>query len=200
MALHQSKCQRHHLRSVNRKPQGYLRPGLAFYLMWHNIVSYMQNAERGYIKMLKIIFPAMMILMTLPGVSSRDAQAQSLDLSVFQWKNRLLLLFAPNRNHPMFDALHKSLAARQSEASDRDLVILEILESSASSMNNESIDSETARLLREKFDPHQDEFTVILIGKDGGIKLTRKEETKLDDIFALIDSMPMRQDEMRQRN
>jgi hypothetical protein len=161
----------------------------------------MQNAERGYNKMLKIILPAMMmILMALSDISSRDAQAQSLDLSVFQWKNRLLFLFAPNRNHPMFDALHKSLAARQSEASDRDLVIFEILESAASSMNNESIDSETARLLREKFDILQDEFTVILIGKDGGIKLNRKKQTQLDDIFALIDSMPMRQEEMRQRD
>ena len=160
----------------------------------------MQNAERGYNKMLKIILPAMMILMALSTVRSRDAQAQSLDLSLFQWKNRLLLLFAPNRNHPMFDALHKSLAARQSEASDRDLVIFEILESAASSMNNESIDSETARLLREKFEILRDEFTVILIGKDGGIKLNRKKKTQLDDIFALIDSMPMLQEEMRQRD
>ncbi len=141
----------------------------------------------------------MMILLVLSVASSRYAQAQSLDLSVFQWKNRLLFLFAPNRNHPMFDALHKSLAARQSEAADRDLVILEILESASSTMNNEAIDSETACLLREKFDVLRDEFTVILIGKDGRIKLDRKEQTQLDDIFALIDSMPMRQQEMRQR-
>ncbi len=150
--------------------------------------------------MLKTILPAMMILMALSTVSSRGAQAQSLDLSVFQWKNRLLFLFAPNRNHSMFDALHESLAVRQSEAADRDLVIFEILESAPSSMNNESIDSETARLLREKFDIHRGEFTVILIGKDGGIKLIRKKQTQLDDIFALIDSMPMRQEEMRQQD
>ena len=142
----------------------------------------------------------MMILMTLPGVSSRIARAQSLDLSVFQWKNRLLFLFAPNRSHPMFSALHQSLAARQSEAAERDLVIFEILDSGASSMNNEVIDSETARRLREKFDVPAHEFTVILIGKDGRVKLDRKEQTPLDDIFALIDSMPMRQEEMRQRN
>ena len=150
--------------------------------------------------MIKIILLAMIILMALPGISSRDAQAQSLDLSEFQWKNRLLFLFAPNRNHPMFDALHTSLAVRQSEAIDRDLVIFEILESSPSRMNNESIDSETARLLRVKFGILRDDFTVILIGKDGGIKLNRKKQTQLDDIFALIDSMPMRQEEMRQRN
>jgi len=142
----------------------------------------------------------MMILMASSAISSRDAQAQSVDFSVFQWKNRLLFLFAPNRNHPMFYALHKSLAARQPEAAERDLVIFEILESDASSMNNESIDSETVRLLREKFGIRRAEFTVILIGKDGRIKLDRKKQTQLDDIFALIDSMPMRQEEMRQRD
>jgi len=100
----------------------------------------------------------------------------------------------------LFDALHKSLAARQSEAAERDLVVFEIFESAASSMNDEAIDSETARLLREKFGIRRAEFAVILIGKDGGIKLDRKEHTKLDDIFSLIDAMPMRQEEMRQRN
>lgn len=141
-----------------------------------------------------------MILMASSVVSSRDAQAQTLDLSVFQWKNRLLFLFASNRSHPMFDALHQSLAARQSEVAERDLVIFEILESAASSMNDEAIDSETAHRLREKFGIHRAEFTVILIGKDGGIKLIQKKQTQLDDIFALIDSMPMRREEMRQRD
>lgn len=56
--------------------------------------------------MLRTILPAMMILMASSVVTSRDAQAQSMDLSVFQWKNRLLFLFASNRNHPLFDALH----------------------------------------------------------------------------------------------
>jgi hypothetical protein len=156
--------------------------------------------ERESNKMPKIIISALMLLMAMSVFSSRNAQAQSPDLSVFKWKNRLLFLFAPNRNHPLFDALHKSLVARQSEAAERDLVIFEIFELAASSMNGEAIDSETARLLREKFDVLPDEFTVILIGKDGGIKLDRKEHTKLDDIFALIDAMPMRQEEMRQRN
>jgi len=150
--------------------------------------------------MLKTIFPLAMILIASSVFSSRDAQAQSLDLSVFQWKKRLIFLFAPNRSHPMFSALHQSLAAHQSEAAERDLVIFEILDSAASRMNNEVIDSEAARRLREKFDVPGHEFTVILIGKDGRVKLDRKEQTQLDDIFALIDSMPMRQEEMRQRN
>jgi hypothetical protein len=149
--------------------------------------------------MFKIILTAMMLLMAVPVFSSRAALSHSLDLSEFQWKNRLLILFAPNRSHPLFDALHKSLAAHQTEAADRDLVIFEIFESAASSMNNESINADTARRLREKFDVQPGGFTVILIGKDGGVKLKRKGQAELRDIFGLIDSMPMRQEEMRRK-
>ncbi|MFO7687606.1 MAG: DUF4174 domain-containing protein [Desulfobacterales bacterium] len=37
------------------------------------------------------------------------------------------------------------------------------------------------------------------MGKDGGIKLKRNDQVRLEEIFQLIDSMPMRQDEMRQK-
>jgi hypothetical protein len=150
--------------------------------------------------MFKAILLVMMMVTVLSIGSGRNAPATFLDLSQFQWKNRLLFLFAPNRNHPLFDTLHKALTAQQAEVADRDLVIFEILESEPSSMNTNSIDSQTAQSLREKFDVSRGEFTVILIGKDGGIKLNRQAQTQLEDIFALIDAMPMRQDEMRQKN
>jgi hypothetical protein len=38
-----------------------------------------------------------------------------------------------------------------------------------------------------------------LVGKDGGIKLKRGDQVDLREIFGLIDSMPMRQREMRQK-
>jgi len=41
---------------------------------------------------------------------------------------------------------------------------------------------------------------VLLVDKDGGIKLNRQNETRLEDIFTLIDAMPMRQEEMRQKS
>ena len=41
-------------------------------------------------------------------------------------------------------------------------------------------------------------FWIVLIGKDGGVKL-RSDDAGLDQIFDLIDSMPMRQAEMREQ-
>jgi hypothetical protein len=158
-----------------------------------------RNAQRKGIFMLKAILLAMMMATVLSIGSSRNAVAMSLDLSQFRWKNRLLLLFAPNRNHPFFDTLHKALEVHKAEAKDRDLVIFEILESGRSSRNTNNLDYHTAQSLREKFNITRGEFAVILIGKDGGMKLNRRDQTQLMDIFALIDAMPMRQEEMRQR-
>ena len=40
----------------------------------------------------------------------------------------------------------------------------------------------------------------MLIGKDGGVKLRQEEPISVADLFALIDSMPMRKQEMGQRS
>ena len=149
--------------------------------------------------MLKAVLLMVMTVSVLSTGSSRIAAASSLDLSQFQWKNRLLFLFAPNRDHPLFDTLHTSLAAQKAEVADRDLVIFEILESGSSAMGTKYLDPQTAQSLREKFDLPSGEFTVLLIGKDGGIKLKHRDQIRLEDIFALIDAMPMRQQEMRRQ-
>ena len=123
-----------------------------------------------------------------------------MDLSQFRWKNRLLFLFAPNRSHPLFDVLQKSIATQQAEVADRDLVIFEILESGTSRLDTSDLGPQVAQSLRDKFDVSPGRFAVILVGKDGGTKLNRQEQTQLEDIFALIDAMPMRMEEMRQKS
>jgi len=122
-----------------------------------------------------------------------------MNLDQFKWKNRLLFLFSPTRSHPLFDTFQKSLADRQPGVADRDLVIFEILESGSSRINTENMDPQTAQSLRKRFEVSPGQFTVILVGKDGGTKMNRNEETQLVDIFGLIDSMPMRQEEMRRK-
>ncbi len=42
-------------------------------------------------------------------------------------------------------------------------------------------------------------FSVVLIGKDGGEKLRRTTPLSPEELFAIVDAMPMRRDEMRER-
>ncbi len=123
-----------------------------------------------------------------------------MDLRQYQWANRLLLVFAPALGEPLFRALHESVAERRADIEDRDLVVFEMLETGPSNQDGEALDPEEARLLRERFRVPSGTFSVILVGKDGEVKLERQDRTSLEEIFALIDSMPMRQQEMRREN
>ena len=42
-------------------------------------------------------------------------------------------------------------------------------------------------------------FSVVLIGKDGGEKLRRTTPLSPDELFAIVDAMPMRRAGMRER-
>jgi hypothetical protein len=123
-----------------------------------------------------------------------------MDLTQFQWKNRLLFLFAPDRNHPFYKHLDRQIIEQKSEVEDRDLVIFSILLQGLSHMNTTAIDREEADSIRDQFMIPPQEFSLILIGKDGGIKFKRNDQIDLAEVFELIDSMPMRRNEMRQKN
>jgi hypothetical protein len=51
--------------------------------------------------------------------------------------------------------------------------------------------------LKKNYQVQANQFTVILIGKDGGEKFRSTKPLQLKDIFKIIDSMPMRQAEMK---
>jgi hypothetical protein len=127
-------------------------------------------------------------------------EALAMDLSQFQWKNRLLFLFAPDGNHPLFKNLKRQIMAQKTEVEDRDLVVFEVLAQGPSLMNTTPMDRQQVDSIRNHFAVPQDTFRLILVGKDGGIKLKRDVQVNLKAVFELIDSMPMRQNEMRQNN
>ncbi len=50
--------------------------------------------------------------------------------------------------------------------------------------------------LREQFEVGDDEFRVILVGKDGGVKLKENTAISTCRLFGIVDGMPMRRQEM----
>ena len=79
-------------------------------------------------------------------------------------------------------------------------MVFEVLERDSSRRNIAPIDRQTADYIRNRFSVPPNTFRLILVGKDGGIKLKRHDQASLEEVFELIDSMPMRQREMRQKN
>lgn len=148
--------------------------------------------------MAKTIITLMTAVVAFSLFGGKDAL--SMELNQFQWKNRLLFLFAPEHSNSLFSDLQSEIVAQKNGVQDRDLVVFEIIESGPSFMNTTRLDVQMAATLRKQFDVSPGRFTVILVGKDGGVKLKRHTRIKLNDIFALIDAMPMRQEEMRQKD
>jgi hypothetical protein len=126
-------------------------------------------------------------------------ESGTIDIDAYQWRNRLLLVFAPSEEYVRYRGLRKQIRNQEGEIVDRDLLVFHIFESGESRLGNSSIDQQLAAQLRNRFSAKPGEFTVVLIGKDGGEKLRRGTDVDIAEIFALIDSMPMRQREMRER-
>jgi hypothetical protein len=139
-----------------------------------------------------------LILVGLTVWTPRDTL--SMDLTQFQWKNRLLFIFAEDANHPLFKNLQSQILAQKAEVDDRDLIVFEVPTNGPVQMGTTNLDRQQADSLRNHFDLPSDTFSLILIGKDGGIKLKRSDQVDLTEVFGLIDSMPMRQREMQQKS
>lgn len=107
-----------------------------------------------------------------------------------------MLLFAPDENDARLQQTKQQLAQRQCQLDDRDMVIGIIIEQGQSHLNNQPISTTKATTLRERYKIDAGRFTMILIGKDGGEKERVYSTPELDNSFALIDGMPMRQGEM----
>ena len=128
-----------------------------------------------------------------------DKDVLSMDLNQYKWKNRLLFIFAPQEGDSFYRALQRQNSTQQAQVSERDLVVFRILETGPSFMETTRIDPKTAAAIRTKFAAPPGQFTCILVGKNGGIKLRQDSQVKLEEVFNLIDAMPMRREEMRQK-
>ncbi|WP_196797408.1 DUF4174 domain-containing protein [Gloeocapsa sp. PCC 7428] len=119
-----------------------------------------------------------------------------LNLQSYQWKNRLLLVSAPSENTSEYQQQMQLFSNQTAEFADRDLLLIELFANGTSRINGNTISSEDVTQIKQQFNIGN-EFSVILVGKDGTAK--RRETTPVEPtaIFQQIDAMPMRQQEMR---
>ena len=116
-------------------------------------------------------------------VDFQTLPADQSDLAPYRWDRRVVLIFAPSETDPQFRAVRKMVEAQAAGISERDITVLA------------DTTPEMAGALRGKFGV--DGFRMLLIGKDGGVKIDRAEPISAETLFSTIDAMPMRQREMR---
>ncbi|MEM7550576.1 MAG: DUF4174 domain-containing protein [Bacteroidota bacterium] len=124
-----------------------------------------------------------------------DTFGQKGFLDEFRWENRILLVFSKDTLNSDYKEQLKSHYSEADEYLERDLRVFIISEESIFDESLEKIES-TALKLRNQFSVQEDDFTVILIGKDGGEKLRSSKPIRNEKLFSTIDAMPMRRSEM----
>ncbi len=120
------------------------------------------------------------------GVSSMDA---------YMWLNRPLLVFAPTESDPIIAEQRSALAGRSAALRDRDMIVIEIAGDRVT-IDGAETRTMTATALRDRYGVGRDAALVLLVGKDGGVKLRQSRALSSRDLFETIDAMPMRRREM----
>jgi hypothetical protein len=122
------------------------------------------------------------------------------DLNSFRWKNRLLLLFTPDENNPVFQRQVGMLQKQTEAMEDRQLLAIFIAPDGDLEHTQQFTKAELSEYYYEHFGVDERLFTLILVGLDGTEKyrsIGRAIAPGL--IFDRIDRMPMRQAELRRR-
>jgi hypothetical protein len=123
-----------------------------------------------------------------------SARATALDR--YRWEARLLLVFAPDADSALYRRQQERQLAAERGLNERDIVVICVIQDAVSTKGKLAAPVSAVEL-RDACGVLPHEFRVVLIGKDGGVKLRQEEPISVADLFALIDSMPMRKQEMR---
>lgn len=111
--------------------------------------------------------------------------ARDSDLSEFMWLYRPVIVFSNSPADPRFGEQIELLRDGLDMLVERDVVVLTDSDPSANSP------------LRQKLRPRG--FMLVLVGKDGAVKLRKPNPWSVRELTRSIDKMPSRQREVRER-
>ena len=120
-------------------------------------------------------------------------------LERWRWQSRLVVVLAERLDDPLLEAQLRLLQDASDGLLERDMVVVAAAGDVVTIDGREAADV-TVESLRAAYAAPGAGSQVLLIGKDGGVKLRSTEPVSTDELFALIDSMPMRRREMQERN
>ena len=126
-------------------------------------------------------------------LTSTTVMAQNIDS--FKWENRILLLKDSHFNSTKLQQQLKALLSNPEKLQDRDILIFALTDEGVF----DTLKSKTklqSRQIIEEFGL-KDFQGLILLGKDGGVKIKKSFVVSPTSIFNLIDSMPMRRAEIK---
>lgn len=137
-------------------------------------------------------------LMALAALAGIVASAPALAMSGYMWKHRPLVVFASDAADPNLARQREIVGALKPAFIDRQVVLV-LVAGDRVTVELGPAPSMGAAALRTRYGISPGEFKVLLIGKDGGVKLTSTKPIGAQTLFRTIDAMPMRSEETRKK-
>ena len=126
-----------------------------------------------------------------------DAQTKPAEASLekYRWKKRPLLLFSPSGTSPAYIRQKEALQANAEGLTERDMVVIELVGQDKVYVDGALQRRRQSVALRKKFQVPAGAFAMILVGKDGTEKSRDAQPVSMEELFSLVDQMPMRRRE-----
>ena len=137
---------------------------------------------------------ALGLMMT--GITSAQTPSQPTTLAQLRDRYRPLLLFAARPDDASLLAQMTKLKEEAPGLAERDVLVIAIpyKDPSPTGVN---LSAAEALAVRRSFHVTPEDFTAILLGKDGGEKYRSRKPISFEKLRDTIDSMPMRKHEMK---
>ena len=135
--------------------------------------------------------------LTLATVQAYAGSEELFTLDRYRWQKRVLLISADSEDDAAFRQQTRDIDATIDEFKARDMLLVTLVDSNGSHAGERSLSRDAVERTRHAAGLEAGAFAVVLLGKDGGVKLRETAPTAMRDIYALIDGMPMRQREMQ---
>lgn len=123
------------------------------------------------------------------------------DLEKHKWTNRVLIVKTVDAESNKYQEQIKEFTNSPEELIDRKLILYKIVNNDFTLTNykNSAFNSsgKISGKLAENILDAKENFEVILIGLDGGIKIQQTKILTKEHLFNTIDAMPIRQNEMK---
>jgi hypothetical protein len=117
-------------------------------------------------------------------------------MSEYKWKHRPLVVFAASGTDANLMRQRQIVTSLRPAFIDRKMVVIYVTGATVSA-DLAPPPSLSADALRQRYGVAAGEFKAVLVGKDGGAKLTSSKPIPAQTLFRTIDAMPMRADELR---
>ncbi|MEM6643703.1 MAG: DUF4174 domain-containing protein [Bacteroidota bacterium] len=116
------------------------------------------------------------------------------------WKERVLIITASSPTNVGYRKQNQALEKGKKGIKERELVVYRLYADHWYDPDQQPLTENQANEIHDAYDIDRGTFSVVLIGKDGTVKMRKQDVVSTRDIFQLIDGMPMRRQEMRLEN